>query len=179
MNAYHEQSSRPPREVDATTGTKATKPEEDDDPTEKLNLKHDLDLQRLLKESHLLERSRASRAPGKERQLALDMRLQSLGAKNSIFKQERMPKSHRVGIGKKADLKEAVRRKDARENGVILEKVTSKKQNTSNIRRDRGVDVPGVGKFSGGTLKLSRRDIASIQGPGPGSMISRRKGKRK
>lgn len=91
-----------------------------------------------------------------------------------------MPKSHRVGITKKADVKEATRRKEAKENGVILEKATSKKKNASSSRRDRGVDVPGVGKFSGGTLKLSRRDVASIQGPSKsGSTNGRRKGKRR
>jgi hypothetical protein len=32
-------------------------------------------------------------------------------------------------------------------------------------RRERGVGAPAAGKFSGGTLKLSKHDLASIQGP--------------
>lgn len=167
-------SSRPPREIDAAVGTKQTKALDEDDPIDKLNLKHDLDLQRLLKESHLLEKSRVSKTPAKERQMALEMRLQALGAKTSVLTQESMPRSHRVGITKKADQKEARRRREAKENGVILEKASSK--SSKNVRRQRGVDVPGVGKFSGGTLKLSRKDVASIQGPPSGTS---RKGKRR
>ncbi|KAK5942027.1 pre-rRNA processing and 40S ribosomal subunit assembly [Knufia obscura] len=167
-------SSRPPREIDATAGTKQTKALDEDDPIDKLNLKHDLDLQRLLKESHLLEKSKVSKTPAKERQMALEMRLQALGAKTSVLTQESMPRSHRIGITKKADQKEARRRREAKENGVILEKASSK--SNKNVRRQRGVDVPGVGKFSGGTLKLSRKDVASIQGPPSGTS---RKGKRR
>ena len=106
--------------------------------------------------------------------MALEMRLQALGAKTSVLTQENMPRSHRVGITKKADQREARRRKEAKENGVILEKVSSKAN--KNVRRQRGVDAPGVGKFAGGTLKLSRRDVASIQGPPAGAS---RKGKRR
>jgi hypothetical protein len=32
-------------------------------------------------------------------------------------------------------------------------------------KRDRFVGAPGVGKFSGGTLKLSKKDIFDIEGP--------------
>lgn len=169
-----EQSSRPPREVRGTDGTERTKPNTtgEDDLSEKLNLKHDLDLQRLLKESHLLEKSRTSTNPAKQRQMALDMRLQSLGAKQSLFTQQKMPAAHRMGIAKKADQRQSKRRAEAKENGVILEKA-SKKAGTPK-RRERGVDVPGVGKFAGGTLKLSRRDVSSIQGSPAG-----RKGKKR
>lgn len=171
--AHIVQSSKPPRDASILNETKQAKTPDESDPAEMLNLKRDLDLQRLLKESHLLEKSKASESPGKQRQMALDMRLQALGAKESIFAQQRMPVAHRLGITKKADQKEARRRKDAKENGVILERVT--KKSTSKRPRDRGVDVPGVGKFAGGTLKLSRRDVANIQGP----PTAARKGKRR
>lgn len=95
--------------------------------------------------------------------MALDMRLQFLGAKQSVWAQKNMPLAHRVGITKKADQRQTKRRAEAKENGVILEKASNKKTD-SRKRRERGVDVPGVGKFAGGTLKLSRRDVASIQG---------------
>jgi len=106
--------------------------------------------------------------------MALEMRLQALGAKASVLTQESMPRSHRIGITKKAESKEAKRRREAKENGIILEKASSKPD--KNVRRQRGVDVPGVGKFSGGTLKLSQRDVASIQGPRGGTS---RRGKRR
>lgn len=98
-----------------------------------------------------------------------------------------MPVAHRVGITKKADQKEARRRHEAKENGVILEKVSftsgsgagSKKAGAKykSVKRQRGVDAPGVGRFSGGTLKLSRKDVASIQGPSSGGAA--RKGRRR
>jgi hypothetical protein len=86
-----------------------------------------------------------------------------LGSKTSILKQEKMPMSHRKGIITKNSEKEDRRRREARENGIILEKAKMKK--TSEGMRDRGVGAPGVGKFSGGTLKLSKKDISDIEGP--------------
>lgn len=150
-------------------------------------MKHDLDLQRLLRESHLLgQQSHASSSmtPGTGRQLALDMRLQALGAKESIYTQRTMPRAQRVGISKKAESREATRRREAKENGIVLERAAgstnnSKKKAMGMERRVRGVDVPGVGRFSGGTLKLSRMDIANIQGTRSGpAAVGRRKGKR-
>lgn len=77
-----------------------------------------------------------------------------------------MPKAQRIGIQSKAAKREETRRRDARENGVILEKPTFKqKRNNKEKRRERGVDAPAVGKFAGGTLRLSKQDLASITGP--------------
>jgi Domain of unknown function (DUF4602) len=120
-------------------------------------------LQRLLQESHLLD-SAAELAPsGKNRHKALDLRLQSLGAKDSLIEQRKMPMSHRKGIISKASKREDTRRREAKENGIILEKPTFKvKKHTK--RRERGIGGPSVGKFVGGTLKLSNRDLKSIRG---------------
>ncbi|KAF8852489.1 hypothetical protein BDZ45DRAFT_545079, partial [Acephala macrosclerotiorum] len=136
---------------------------EDDDPSEAANLKKDLALQRLLAESHLLESSKNPTLSGNNRHKATDLRLQALGSKTSILKQEKMPMSHRRGIIAKQTEKEEKRRREARENGIILEKAKMKKSNEG--KRDRGVGAPGVGKFSGGTLKLSKKDIFEIEGP--------------
>jgi hypothetical protein len=138
------------------------------------NLKNDLALQRLLTESHLLSSSNSSLSnpSGKNRHKATDLRLQNLGSKTSVFKQEKMPMSHRRGIVKKTVEREGKRRKDAKESGVILEKerrgVTKEKG-----KRERGVGGPGVGKFKGGVLTLSKKDIDDIQGK-----PDRRKGRR-
>lgn len=142
----------------------ADKGEDEEDGAEALNLKHDLDLQRLLKESHLLEQAKSASTPGSHRHKALDMRMQSLGSKESLFHQENMPLSHRKGIVAKATSREAMRRKEAKENGIILEKPSGKARSTT--RRERGVDAPAVGKFRGGTLKLSKKDVLDIQGSG-------------
>ena len=74
-----------------------------------------------------------------------------------------MPLSQRRGIDLKAARKEAARRSDAKENGIILEKVTKGKKERC-IRRQRAIGTPGVGKFRGGMLKLSKKDVAEIQG---------------
>lgn len=72
--------------------------------------------------------------------------------------------AHRKGILAKAAVKEETRRREARENGIILEKATRIKKG-GDQRRERSVGGPDIGKFRGGTLKLSKRDIADIEGP--------------
>jgi hypothetical protein len=148
----------------------------DEEVSETLNLKHDLDLQRLLKESHMLEEAKASSALESYRHKATDLRLQALGgSKSSIFTQQKMPMIHRKGIAAKSETRETLRRKEAKENGVVLEKLVDPVQ--GRIKRDRGVDKPSLGKFQGGTLKLSKGDVASIQGSSQRS-AGRKKGRR-
>jgi hypothetical protein len=142
---------------------KAVKPADDADPSEATNLKNDLALQRLLSESHLLDQT-SHQLEGKNRHKATDLRLQGLGAKTSILVQEKMPLSHKRGIMKKAAEKEEFRRREARENGIILERAKNAKKGGEK-KRERGVGAPGVGRFSGGTLSLSKKDIAEIEGP--------------
>ncbi|KAH8603161.1 hypothetical protein B0O99DRAFT_680118 [Bisporella sp. PMI_857] len=147
---------------------------EDDDASESANLKKDLELQRLLSESHLLDSANNHTLQGTNRHKATDLRLQALGAKGSLWRQEKMPMAHRKGIVAKAEEKDVKRRKEARENGIILEKATgvkslhSKPTKIVKKGRERGVDAPGIGRFSGGTLKLSRKDIFDIEGPRKG-----------
>lgn len=138
---------------------------EEDDTSEAANVKKDLELQRFLKESHLLESATDHSFSGKNRHKATDLRLQALGSKTSILKQEKMPMSHRRGIVAKQNEREEKRRKEAKENGIILEKAKMGVKKGSEGKRDRGVGAPGVGKFLGGTLKLSKKDIFDIEGP--------------
>lgn len=161
------------------TTKSANKPSDVEVDNEAVNLQHDLALQRLLSESHLLDPGSSDLNPtGKNRLKAMDLRLQSLGAKKSIFEQNKMPKSHREGIQAKAIKTDTNRRREAKENGIILEKPVFKQRKINAKRRERGVGAPAVGKFSGGTLKLSKHDLASIQGPsrkgGKGGKGSRR-----
>jgi Domain of unknown function (DUF4602) len=138
-------------------------PSKEETKAEAINLRHDLELQRLLRESHLLEKSSSSTFTHTQRHKVIDLRMQSLGAKSPLFAQAKMPPSHRRGIVAKASKKEASRRKDAKENGIILEK-EAKERNAKSGRRERGVGGPTIGKFKDGTLKLSRRDVSDIQG---------------
>lgn len=161
-------SSKPPASETTSASSKPrSKVAEEDDSTEAANLKHDLALQRLLKESHLLEpgsfNPKNTAPQGKGRLKALDMRLQDLGAKTSLATQDKMPIAHRKGIASKAVGREQKRRNDAAENGIILEKAKHAAKDMK--RRERSVGGPTVGKFRGGTLKLSGKDLRDIQGP--------------
>lgn len=171
-----------PHKPSTTTATAATEGETQDDND---NLKNDLALQRLLKESHLLEANTfsangtASSAPeGAARLKALDMRIRDLGGKKSHLDQERMPIAFRKGMVAKAGEREDKRRTDAKENGIILERFGSKigaggKSSGPVVRgggKDRkrpiGVGGPDVGTYRGATLKLSKNDIKGIEGSG-------------
>jgi hypothetical protein len=165
------QSTKPPTRK-ASLATVQSQAQTRDDEVEVTNLKNDLDLQRLLQESSLLKKHKeASKA---DRHRTIDLRLQSLGLKSSLYSQEKMPMAHRQGIKARAHSREELRRKDARENGIVLEKA-SQKGSRDKPKRERGVDAPGVGKFRGGTLKLSRRDVADIQGPKQNTRGGRRR----
>ncbi len=155
---------------------KQDQPSTEETAAEAINLKHDIELQRLLKESHLLNRSLASNLTHSSRHEAIDLRMQSLGARSSLFKQAKMPLSHHRGIIAKSNQREASRRKEARENGIILEQ-ENRKKGAKNVRRERGVGAPTVGKFKDGTLKLSRQDISVIQGTQNSREMARRKGR--
>ncbi len=75
-----------------------------------------------------------------------------------------MPLSHRRGILSEAAKRQERRRREAKENGIILEKAT-KSSSGKEVRRERGIGGPSIGKFQGGMLKLSKRDVADIEGP--------------
>ena len=107
-------------------------------------LAQDLELRRLLSESHLLTPSHGNAASasvfsssvvhgapssepkafssGRTRQKATDLRLQALGSKGSVLAQARMPMGMRKGIVAAADARDDKRRREAKENGVILER---------------------------------------------------------
>jgi hypothetical protein len=181
-------SSRPPSSTGAALQPASKKSSKDDgDLTEAKHLKNDLALQRLLRDSHMLSSLSPSSAgtsgtstptlsaSGSLRHKSTDLHIRSLGAKSSVHAQKNMPMSHRKGIAKKSAEREDRRRKEAKENGVILEREVRKKKFTGS--RDKGVGGPTVGKFRGGMLKLSKRDVASITGGG-GGMGAKGKGKK-
>ncbi|GAD97912.1 hypothetical protein NFIA_036930 [Paecilomyces variotii No. 5] len=158
-------NAKPPDLSKPVTAKSTSKKEEEASDDDAMDLKNDLALQRLLKESHLLESGNDLDPTGKNRHKALDLRVQSLGAKASLFTQEKMPMAHRKGIKGKAATKEDRRRREAKENGIILEKPIFKTSKSSGKKRERGIGGPSIGKFAGGTLNLSKGDIMSIQGP--------------
>ncbi|KAG5942636.1 hypothetical protein E4U53_007207 [Claviceps sorghi] len=180
-------SSRPPDHTTAKTtaapglsksSSTTSSPLPEDAPS---LLKQDLELRRLLAESHLLAPHAAaakslssvsvqaaqpkSFAEGRTRSKTTDLRVQALGSKLSIHKQDKMPMQMRKGMVAAARAREVKRRREARENGIILERETGKRR-----RRERGrdggggVDRPGVGRLKGAELRISERDVRGIEG---------------
>ncbi|GAB7343685.1 hypothetical protein MBLNU457_1671t2 [Dothideomycetes sp. NU457] len=160
-------SSKPPTSSSHPTPSHSSKPTSTaPDENETANLQNDIALQRLLTESHLLDPSKSTslNPSGANRHKATDLRLLNLGSKTSILAQKNMPLAHRKGIARKAGEREERRRREARENGVVLERVV-KKDDKGEKRRERGVGGPSVGRMRGGTLVLSQRDVRGIEGP--------------
>ncbi|KAG6019073.1 hypothetical protein E4U41_003412, partial [Claviceps citrina] len=96
-----------------------------------------------------------------------DLRVQALGSKLSIHKQDRMPMHMRKGMVAAAEAREAKRRREARENGIILERETGRKRRTrTRVQGSLGgaVDRPGVGRLRGAELRISERDVRGIEG---------------
>ncbi|KAF3770107.1 hypothetical protein M406DRAFT_248389 [Cryphonectria parasitica EP155] len=198
-------SSRPP-EPDLTSKPK-TKPgdqeDDNDDPQNedsKTLLANDLALQRLISESHILSASNPFNSvgssglaggggvggktftQGRTRALTTDLRIQKLGSKESIFTQRKMPMGMRKGINAAKDSKEAKRRREAKENGIILEKPVDKagkKKGRSKGRGGLAVDMPGMGRFSGGELKLSKREVRAVEMEGKKPEFGRKRRRRR
>jgi hypothetical protein len=166
----------------------ATDGKETKDDDEKDNLQNDLALQRLLKESHLLDANtfsatgNASSAPeGAARLKALDMRIRDLGGKKSHLEQDRMPIAFRKGMVAKASEREGKRRSEAKENGIVLERFGAKGAGGAGAatrgggkerKRAIGTGGPDIGTFRGATLRLSKNDIKGME-----SSSSKRGGK--
>jgi hypothetical protein len=109
-------------------------------------------------------------AAGRTARKTTDMRVQALGAKESILSQSKMPMSMRKGIVGAAAAREDKRRREARENGIILEREAKKAKITKRKGRgDRPVDLPAVGRMRGAELRVSAREAqaiaASVRGP--------------
>lgn len=61
---------------------------------------------------------------------------------------------------------------------MILERARMNAPKPQQKRRERGVGGVGIGKMRGSTLKLSDRDVRSIEGR-KGSGMGRKRGKRR
>ncbi|KAL2134732.1 hypothetical protein VTI74DRAFT_10974 [Chaetomium olivicolor] len=184
-------SSRPPdpstASAQTTTNTKKTESDGDQPEDSAAFLANDLALQRLIAESHILSAAGANPshwqsqhaagtaantrafAAGRIARKTTDMRMQALGAKESILSQAKMPMAMRKGIVGAAAEREAKRRREARENGIILEREVKKTKTKNKGRGDRPVDLPAVGRMKGAELRVSAREAraiaASVRGP--------------
>ncbi|KAL5604450.1 hypothetical protein BROUX41_002420 [Berkeleyomyces rouxiae] len=169
----------------APTPTNKASPGEDDadDENSATLLKQDIELQRLLAESHLLAQptarlhvvSNADKlfADGKLRRKTTDMRVQALHhSAGSTLTQANVPMHIRKGRAAAQASREDKRRRQARENGIILERKGGDAEGSAKRRKKSGgsgagprVDMPGVGRMNGAELRISERDVKSIEGP--------------
>ena len=70
----------------------------------------------------------------------------------------------RKGINAAAEARESKRRREAKENGIILERPAAANGKRKGSKgRDFGLDRPGVGRLKGAELRLSDRDVKSIE----------------
>ncbi|KAF2854145.1 hypothetical protein T440DRAFT_269503 [Plenodomus tracheiphilus IPT5] len=176
-------SSKPPTSETAPAKSLSVKKQQDDDEVgDVANLKNDLALQKLLRDSHLLSASSSGAstlvATGIARHKSTDLHLQSLGAKTSVFTQKKMPMAQRKHMIQKARDTEAKRRADAKEAGIVLERERKVVKVDKEKKRERSVGGPSIGRFKGGTLSLSKKDVRSITGGGGGGKGNGKKGKR-
>lgn len=70
----------------------------------------------------------------------------------------------RKGIVAAAGAREAKRRKEAKENGVILERSAMGGKKKSRGRQEKGVHGPGIGRMRGAELRISESDVRKIEG---------------
>ncbi|RCI11469.1 hypothetical protein L249_7195 [Ophiocordyceps polyrhachis-furcata BCC 54312] len=148
-------------------------------------LAQDVALQRLLSESNLEQETRTKRqtklfSSGKARVQATKMRIlrgttvaDNMAMTRTTTEQKRMPMKMRKGIKAAQKAREEKRITQARENGILVEKTNNKsppssrmammkkrrRMSSSSTRRDPNA----VGTFRRGELRLSQRDVDSIQ----------------
>ncbi|SPO00503.1 uncharacterized protein DNG_03251 [Cephalotrichum gorgonifer] len=171
-------SSRPPshHESESKRTAASTTPASDYPEDARTLLAQDLELHRLITESHLLDpTSKLHSKPfteGRIRMHTTDLRITSLAPGSaSILKQKKMPMSMRKGIESTKTRKEETRRREARENGVILERKGGDaagpgKRAGGKKRGGPRLDMPGIGRLKGAELTLSDRDIRGMESGG-------------
>ncbi|KAF3923744.1 hypothetical protein ABW20_dc0108931 [Dactylellina cionopaga] len=162
-------TSKPPSSIHSSAINSAKPKNKDDkaDPAEEaINLKNDLALHRLLRESHLLDKETLTHSSGANRLKAIESRIQSLGGtplQKLTGAEARIPLHIKKGMARKQAMREDKRKKVARENGIVVAKETKSKKSRER-KRDAGVGNPSVGKFRKGALVLSRRDVMGMKG---------------
>ncbi|KAK3375126.1 hypothetical protein B0H63DRAFT_268128 [Podospora didyma] len=180
-------SSRPPSHPTdaAQVDSKKTKAEQGQPEDSAAFLANDLALQRLISESHILSAAGGNAshymsssaaetatntktfAAGRTRRITTELRVQALGAKQSLLTQSKMPMSMRKGISTAVTSREVKRRREAKENGIILERESKKPAKPAKKKRsERPVDMPGVGRMRGAELRISAREAQAIASSG-------------
>lgn len=179
------------------TVTEVPKTKEDSE-----DLKNDLELQRFLSESNILQEHQkysgadllstldTENVSGTARRHTLRSRMDTISAINGDGKHklEKMPMSHRKGMVQSHKRKVAQYEQDAKDGGIVLSKVKKGefrdigrvslsdrigKGKASSTYRQKGLKIHSVGKNTRNGLVISQLDIDRINGAGKG-----RKGKK-
>ncbi|OLL22794.1 hypothetical protein NEOLI_004687 [Neolecta irregularis DAH-3] len=159
-------SSKPPSSKTAAQLKHSRGTDDDDDDDDSINLKHDVALQRLLRESHLLHKEASSERglelTGKSRIKALEQYATSLGGK---VKADRTPMRIKRGIKEKAQKRKEKNAREAMEAGIVTSK--EKKVKKRVFKKNSGLDnLHRVGKFKGGTLSINESEIRRVNRAG-------------
>ncbi|EMR10994.1 hypothetical protein PNEG_00596 [Pneumocystis murina B123] len=122
-------------------------------------LKNDVALQRLLRESHLLKkgsnRSTFSLEPiGKQRHKIIENRIKLLGGKEI---KEKVPFKIKLGMKLKAKIRSDIAKKKAKESGVVRALPAPKPK--TKYKRNYGLNEIRIGKYHKGMITLSEKDI--------------------
>jgi len=153
-------SSKIPKSATAKKASQVSRTESSDEETE--NLKNDVALQRLLRESNILSEHASRGDPGRLHHLTLDSRISHLGGKDTS--KGRIPTKIRQGIEAAKQKRQAKREREAKEAGILM---PVKRKVKSEVPRQRGLNTAsGVGKFKNGMLKINERDIRRINSSG-------------
>lgn len=150
-----------PKKAGKADKPKKTKEDEED-------LKNDLELQRLIEESHILHEQQEftgadisigdpMESIGKNRIKILEARLAKAGGKK---KAEKMPMAIAKGIKAKAKERSEAHKSRAKEAGIVL--AHEKKVRKQRVH-DRGLKINSVGKSTAHGVSVSQRDIARVQ----------------
>jgi hypothetical protein len=132
------------------------------------NLKNDVALQRLLRESNILAEYNDGGDPGRLRHRTLDLRISHLGGKEQ--KTANVPLRIRKGIRMAKVRREEKKEKEAKEAGLIMPKNRKVKPVK---KKERGLNTNSrLGKSKNGMLMISEREIRRINNAGSG--ISKR-----
>lgn len=154
-------SSGAPKKAGKADTPKRTKDDEED-------LKNDLELQRLIEESHILHEQQEftgadisvgdpMESIGKNRIKILEARLAKAGGKKKV---EKMPMAIAKGVKAKAKERAETHKSRAREAGIVL--AHEKKVRKQRVH-DRGLKINSVGKATAHGVSVSERDIARVQ----------------
>lgn len=167
-------SGKVPKPGAANVKKVALHPEEGEAPSDSEDdLKKDKELQKLLRESHLLHEQGGDslETTGKIRQKAIKNQLILNGA--SKEKQRKMPIGMRKGIEAAATRREGAADKYNKDNGIITARkvvpIVKKKNNKT-------LHELNVGKYKNGKLTISRREIDRINGPKTSSKGKKKRG---